>query len=181
MGDAYQIHDQSQAYFFTFQVVGWADIFTRQVYRDIILESLSYCRSKRSLNVYAYVIMSNHIHAILQSGCNDLSGTVRDFKKFTSKAILKEVKTNPKESRKEWLALVFRYHAKYNKRNAGNQFWTHDNHAVELDTDAKYQSRLEYIHHNPVRAGLVEKPEDYLYSSARIYAGLEAVLEIDII
>ena len=78
MSDAHQI----RAYFFTFQVVGWADIFTRQVYRDIILESLTYCRKERGLNVFAYVIMSNHVHLILQSKQDDLSGTIRGFKKF---------------------------------------------------------------------------------------------------
>ena len=67
--------------------------------------------------MFAYVIMSNHVHAILQSKNDDLSGTIRDFKKFTSKAILKELKVNPQESRKEWLEMIFRYHAKFNKRN----------------------------------------------------------------
>ena len=181
MGEAYQIRDQGQAYFLTFQVVGWADIFTRQVYRDIIIETLSYCRKERSLNVFAYVIMSNHVHAILQSKNDDLSGTIRDFKKFTSKAILKELKVNPQESRKEWLEMIFRYHAKFNKRNTKYQFWTHENHAVELDTEAIFESRFEYIHENPVRAGWVEKAEEYLYSSARSYSGLESVMEIDYI
>ena len=181
MGDAYQIRDQGRTYFFTFQVVGWADIFTRQVYRDIILESLTYCRKMRGLNVFAYVIMTNHVHLILQSKQDDLSGTIRDFKKFTAKSILKELKINPKESRKEWLAMIFRYHAKFNKRNGELQFWTHENHAVELDTDDIFDTRFEYIHDNPVRAGWVEKPEDYLYSSARNYAGLEPIMEVDMI
>ena len=181
MGSAYQIQDQGQAYFLTFQVVGWADIFTRQVYRDIIIDSLSHCRNKRALNVFAYVIMTNHVHAILQSRSDDLSGTIRDFKKFTSKSILKELQSNPKESRKDWLEMIFKYHAKFNKRNGDYQFWTHENHAIALDTDQIFDSRFEYIHNNPVRAGWVEKPEDYLYSSARNYANLEPVMEIDMI
>ncbi|HAD97116.1 MAG TPA: transposase [Cryomorphaceae bacterium] len=181
MGDTYQIRDQEQAYFLTFQVVGWADIFTRQVYRDIIIDSLMFCRKERALKVFAYVIMSNHIHTIWQSQSGDLSGTIRDFKKFTAKAILNELTTNPKESRKDWLDMIFRYHAKYNKRNTTHQFWTHENHAVELSTNAILDSRLNYIHQNPVRAGWVDKPEDYLYSSARNYAGMETKMEIDLI
>ena len=135
MGQAYQIQDQSLPYFLTFQVVGWADVFSRKIYRDIILDSLKYCRESKGLNLFAYVIMTNHVHTIMQSNNDDLSGLIRDFKKFTSKAILHEVKENKQESRKEWLQMVFRYHAKYNKRAHELQLWTHENHAVELSSN----------------------------------------------
>ena len=181
MGNAYQIQDQDRPYYLTFQVVGWADIFSRKLYRDIILDSLKYCRKSKGLNLFAYVIMTNHMHVIMQSRVGDLSGLVRDFKKFTSKAILQEVNENKQESRREWLEMVFRYHAKYNKRANEMQLWTHENHAVELSTNDMIDSRLEYIHENPVRAGWVENAEDYLYSSARNYAGLPTLIDIDLI
>jgi len=181
MGEAYQIRDQEGLYFFTFQVVGWADIFSRQIYRDIILDSFTFCRQNNGLELFAYVIMTNHVHAIMSSKLGKLSDLVRDLKKHTSKQILKEVSSNPKESRKEWLEMVFQYHAKYNKRAREKQFWTHKNHAVELSTNEMIDSRLNYIHDNPVRAGWVEKPEDYLYSSARNYAGMESLIKIDMI
>jgi hypothetical protein len=73
------------------------------------------------------------------------------------------------------------YHAKYNKRNEHIQFWTHENHAVELSSNEMIDSRVDYIHKNPVRAGWVEKDEDYLYSSARNYSGLNAMIEVDFI
>lgn len=181
MGQAYQIQDQDRPYYLTFQVVGWADIFSRKVYRDIILDSLKYCRESKGLNLFAYVIMTNHMHVIMQSRVGNLSGLVRDFKKFTSKAILNEVNENKQESRREWLEMVFRYHAKYNKRAKEMQLWTHQNHAVELSTNDMIDSRVEYIHENPVRAGWVEKAEDYLYSSARNYAGLPTLIDVDLI
>jgi REP element-mobilizing transposase RayT len=181
MGNAYQIQDQDRPYYLTFQAVGWADIFSRKLYRDIILDSLKYCRKSKGLNLFAYVIMTNHMHVIMQSRVGDLSGLVRDFKKFTSKAILKEVNENKQESRREWLEMVFRYHAKYNKRANEMQLWTHENHAVELSTNDMIDSRLEYIHEDPVRAGWVENAEDYLYSSARNYAGLPTLIDIDLI
>ncbi len=121
MGEAYQIRDQDRAYFLTFQVVGWADIFSRKIYSNIIIDSLNYCRAKKGLRLYAYVIMTNHVHAVMQSKNSDLSGLVRDFKKFTSKQVLNEVNTNIQESRKDWLKMVFEYHAKYNKRTRGIQ------------------------------------------------------------
>lgn len=61
------------------------------------------------------------------------------------------------------------------------QLWTYENHAIELNTKAKWDSRLRYIHENPVRAGWVESPEDYLYSSARNYAGMSGRIEVDLI
>ena len=181
MGDAYQIQDQTRPYFFTFQVVGWTDIFSRKIYRDIILESFSYCRKSKGMILFAYVVMTNHVHAIIQSENGDLSGLVRDFKKFTSEKILLEVDKSKKESRKEWLQMIFKYHAKYNKQNQDLQFWTHENHAIELFSKNIFESKFNYIHENPVKAGWVEEPHHYLYSSARNYGGMNGLIVVDMI
>lgn len=186
MGYSYQIRDQNGLYFFTFQVVGWADVFSRKEYRDIVLDSFDYCRSAKGLEIFAYVIMTNHVHAIMRSKNGKLSDTIRDFKKFTSKKILNQVSSNRKESRKEWLEMIFKYHAKFNKRAGDVQFWTaaadrHENHAVELSSNQMIDSRFEYIHDNPVRAGWVERQEDYIYSSASNYALGRGLIEVDMI
>ncbi|HRH03641.1 MAG TPA: transposase [Bacteroidia bacterium] len=177
MGESYQIRNPQGLYFLTFQVVGWADIFTRKIYRDILIDSFEFCRKQKGLKLHAYVIMSNHVHCILSTE-NNLSDIVRDFKKHTSKTILKQIE-NPKESRREWLKLVFKYHAKYNKRVSLVQFWTHENHAVELSSNEMIDTRITYIHQNPVKAGIVENDFEYLYSSARNFAELSAMIEID--
>jgi len=113
-------------YFLTFQVVGWADVFTRKPYRDLILENLTYCRNEKGLYLFGYVLMTNHLHLVVQQKDGKLSGWVRarlndivgqDFKKFTSKKLLKIILENPQESRKEWLKMIFAYHAKFNKRS----------------------------------------------------------------
>ncbi len=181
MGASYQINDQTRPYFFTFQVVGWADVFSRKIYRDMVLMSFDYCRNTKGMNLFAYVIMTNHIHAIIQSKNNDLSGLVRDFKKFTSKSILNEIHNSGQESRREWLEMIFEYHAKFNKRAEERQLWTHENHAIELSDNQMIDSRLEYIHQNPVRAGWVDNAYDYLFSSVRNYSGLPGIIEVDLI
>lgn len=84
MGESFQISDQFQPYFLTFTVVGWADVFTRKEYRDLVLESLKYCRENKGLLLYAYVIMTNHIHCIMQSETGTLSKIIRDFKRHTA-------------------------------------------------------------------------------------------------
>jgi len=177
MSDGYQIKNQQALHFLTFQVVGWADVFTRQVYRDIIIDSFNYCRKHKNLKIYAYVIMSNHIHCILSSE-NNLSDIVRDFKKHTSKQILSEIKLQT-ESRREWLMMVFKYHAKFNERNTNYQFWTHENHAIELTNNEMIDSRLNYIHQNPVRANIVSNDFDYIYSSARNFADMDNLMKTD--
>jgi putative transposase len=54
-------------YFLTFQIVGWVDLFTRKIYKDIAIESFKYCQINKGLRLFAYVIMSNHIHLIAKS------------------------------------------------------------------------------------------------------------------
>ena len=160
MGNAYQIKDQSGIYFLTFQVVGWADIFTRQIYRDIVIESFEYHRKVKGLMIFAFVIMSNHVHLICKARNSNLSDLVRDVKKRTSRLILKEVWNNYSESRRDWLVMIFRYHAKFNVRSHDQQFWTHENHAIELSDNEMIDQRINYFHENPVRAGWVEKAEE---------------------
>ena len=126
MGEAYQIKDQDMHYFLTFQVVAWADVFSRKVYRDFMLENLTYCRNEKGLYLYGYVFMSNHIHLVVQQKEGKLSEWVRDFKKFTSQKLLKLILENPQESKREWLQMIFEYHAKFNKRSMDFQFWTHE-------------------------------------------------------
>ena len=177
MSTGYQIKDQEGLYYLTFQVINWIDIFTRQIYRDIVIENLKYCQQNKGLQVFAYVIMSNHIHIIANSSEGKLSDTIRDFKKFTSRVIIENVKEG-NESRKNWMLNQFKFAASKHSRNENYQFWTHENHAIELRTPDFIREKIEYIHNNPVRAGIVEKPEDYLYSSARNYANGVSVFDV---
>ncbi len=106
--NGHKIINQNNIHYLTFTVVGWLDIFTRKDYKDIIIESMIYCIKHKGLNVHAYVIMSNHIHLILSASTgNSLSNIVRDFKKHTSKKIVKTIVENPKESRSEWMLGLF--------------------------------------------------------------------------
>ena len=131
MSHAYTIVDNSALYYLTLQVVSWADIFTRKIYRDIIIDSLQYCQVNKGLEVYAYVIMSNHVHIILRASNDNLSAVLRDFKSYTSKQILQAIQEQ-RESRREWLLSIFRQAASKHKRNKSFQVWTHENRAIEV-------------------------------------------------
>jgi putative transposase len=178
MSERYKITDQSSGYFLTLSIVGWVDIFTRRQHKDIIIESLRYCQANKGLLLYAYVIMSNHVHLIAQAAeGHQLSDIMRDMKKHTAKVLWENISNQP-ESRREWLQYLFRYFAKQNNLEQNYQIWTHDNHPIEVWSAAVMWQKIEYIHFNPVRAGYVELPESYLYSSAINYQGKKGILEI---
>ncbi len=96
----YKIRDQNAIHFITFAVIQWIDVFSRSVYKDIVVESLKYCQQNKGLKIHAWVIMSNHIHLICSTEEPfKLSDVLRDFKKHTSKQIIKSIENNTKESR----------------------------------------------------------------------------------
>ncbi len=165
MSEGYKIRDQYATHFITPTVVDWVDVFTRNQYRDVIIDSLAYCIKARSLRLYGYVVMTNHLHLIARSENGTLSDTLRDFKKYTANHLIKAIKNEP-ESRREWMLHRFEWNAAQNKRNSENQLWTHDNRPEEIYSKEFFDQKLNYIHQNPVRAGWVRYPEDYVYSSA---------------
>lgn len=178
MSQGYQIINQSSIHYLTFQVVDWVDIFTRQIYRDIVLDSFRYSQKEKGLWLYAYVIMSNHIHLIAASKDGKLSDLVRDIKKFTAAKIIKAIETEP-ESRRDWLLKRFEFAARGKANMRTLQFWTHENHAIEIFSDKFFFQKVDYIHLNPVRAGIVAKAEDYLYSSASNFIDKGGLVEIE--
>ena len=164
-------------YFTTTTVVDWVDIFTRPRYRHIVLESLAYCQANKGLNVYAWVLMSNHLHMIVDvSGECSLSDVFRDFKKYTSKRIFAELTADEHESRRPWLMHRFCFAASVSNRFKDFRFWQEGNYVEELWTLEFLQQKVNYIHMNPVRQEIVAQPEEYLYSSAVDYAGGQGLL-----
>ncbi|SFW77709.1 REP element-mobilizing transposase RayT [Sinomicrobium oceani] len=176
MPEGYSIRDASKPHFVTLTVVDWIDVFTRKVYKDCILDSLRFCMANKGMLLYGYVLMSNHLHMIVQSETGDLSGLLRDFKKFTAKTILEKIQTVP-ESRREWMLERFGRAASTHSRNKTYQFWKYGNHPEEVYSEKFLWSKLDYLHLNPVRAGIVERAGDYLYSSAGNYIHGKGVLE----
>lgn len=169
MGRKYKFHDNTKLHFVTFTVVDWIDVFTRQEYVDIIYDSLRFCQKQKGLELYAYCIMTNHIHLIIGTEDGILSDIVRDFKSFTSRHLRKAIENSHTESRKSWMLDIMKKLGNQNERNKDFQFWQQHSHPIELDTNEILDQRLNYIHQNPVKAGFVEKEEDWNNSSAGDY------------
>jgi putative transposase len=180
MSRKYKFYNPIGVYFVTFATVNWIDVFTRRVYIDIVVESLNYCIQNKGLVVYAWVIMSNHIHLVIANKGDALENVMRVLKKHTSKAILKEIEENPQESRKEWMLWMFERAGKKNSNNSKYQFWQQHNQPEELGREAYAIDRaIVYIHDNPVRAGFVDRAEDYPFSSAVDFAGGKGMVNIE--
>ena len=153
MSDAYAFGQTGGMYYITSTVVGWVDVFTRKRYRDILLEGLAFSSEHKKVSLHAWVIISNHVHFIASVPDDVSMGDVlRDFKSFTSKAVMRSIEIEPGESRKEWMLPLLR--KTINGQNV-SRFWQSGNHAVSLFSQPVIRQKLDYLHNNPVRAGWV--------------------------
>ena len=176
MSRKYKIHDQQDLHFLSYAVVGWVDALSRPLYKDIVVESLAYCQKAKGLQLYAWCIMNNHVHLIARAAEGfQLQDILRDHKKFTAKKIVDAIAANGQESRREWMLPMLK------TEDGAVHFWQHDLHPIWLRTPAVIEQKLNYIHMNPVKEGLVAEAHHYLYSSAAAYAGIPALLEVELI
>lgn len=172
MSRKYKIRNQDKLHFVTFSVVYWLDVFTRDEFRKVLLDSLEHCQKNKGLAIYAWIIMTNHAHFIMRAeGGNRLEGIIRDLKSFTSRSIriLLENEQSTFESRREWLLWMMKRAGMKCSQNRDFQFWQQHNQPIELSTNEMVDQRVEYIHQNPVRQGFVEFPEMWKHSSAVDY------------
>lgn len=178
MSHQYRVRDPEEIYFVTFTIVDWVDVFTRPVYKQLIIESLIYCQQQKGLEIYAYCLMSNHLHMLVSAKHPAvLPDIIRDFRKHTNKQIIKLIH-DESESRRDWMLYRFQYNARYNTRIQDYKVWQDGYHGIACDNIHILSQKLDYIHHNPVRAGIVAEPEHYLYSSAAAYAGQNGTIEL---
>ena len=170
MSIKYKTGDDQIPHFLTFSVVEWIDALTRNEYKDIVVKSLEHCIDNKGFLLHAWFIMSNHVHLIGSAKPGfTLSDILRDLKKFTRKKIFNSIKANLKESRREWMIYMFERAGKRNSNNKNFQFWQQDNHPIELINPQMLKQKLDYLHENPVKAGIVFEPQQYVYSSSMDY------------
>jgi REP element-mobilizing transposase RayT len=177
MSRNYKFHHPDGVYFVSFSVVEWLDVFTRNEYKNIIIESLQYCQNEKGMEIFTWCIMTNHVHLIFRS----IKGQkpemlLGDFKRFTSKAMVRAIINHPAESRKERLLEQFLKAGSQSSNVNNYQFWNHDNKPIELWSNEVMDEKINYIHQNPVKEGLVLNPEDYMYSSAKDFCGEKGLL-----
>ena len=153
-------------FFVTLTVVGWVDVFSRSMYSDIVVKNLQYCQQEKGLEIYEYVIMTNHLHLVVAQKQGNLQQVLGHFKSFTAKEIIKAIENNDKESRRDWLLHMFHFHARFNKQFYEYHFWQSTNHPTHIAGREMLMQKVKYTQMNPVRAGYVQEPDHWYYSSA---------------
>ena len=170
MAFKYAVKNNKDIYFITTSIVNWIDLFTRNEYSEIIVDSLNYCSSYKGLNIHAWCLMPGHLYLIasVKQELYQLPDIMRDFKKFTSKRIAETVQLI-NESRKEWLLDKFEFAGRYNSKIKDFKVWQDGYHPVACFSENFLRQKLDYLHNNPVKAGFVWEPQQYALSSAVDY------------
>ncbi len=147
--------------YFTATILQWKKLLQLEKYKDIITGSLKFLVTDKRIKLFSFVIMDNHIHLIWQMQWDsDPEAVQRDFLKYTAQRIKKDLqKKHP-----EVLA-----HFKVEAKDREYQFWKRNPLSVELRNHTVFRQKLDYIHWNPVKAGMCKLPEEYKYSSALFY------------
>ena len=154
-------------YFVTTRAIRRACLFRRDVMKQVLVDSFDFMRASGWLELFAFVVMPNHIHLIVRCAADyPVSDVVRDFKKYTSKKIVAQYETEHNDQALRFLREVV-------KRPEKQEYavWEDEYQAKDVFSAEFLRQKMEYIHNNPLQPHwrLVEKPEDYLWSSARFY------------
>ena len=174
MRSRYRINDDLAAHFITSTIVEWLPVFTSEVSCKILIDSLEFCRRHKGLQVFGWIILPNHFHAIVAAP--NLSATLNDLKKFTARQILEQV---GRDGRK-WLLNQFAYFREKHKESP-HQVWQEGFHPQAITSDEMMLQKIEYLHNNPVRADYVASPEHWRYSSAHEWLpGTQPMLRCDL-
>jgi len=158
---------QGNAYYITTSIHKFIKIFEEKKYIDIILKNINFYRRKYDFKILAYVIMPNHLHLFIfpkQDNAETISNMMGDFKRFTSRSLREQME---KDNKIVWLKRFRLNEPK--KKNCHYRIWQERFDDLAVYSPSVARTKINYIHNNPVRKGIVEKPEDYLYSSARNY------------
>jgi putative transposase len=147
--------------FITVTCLEWKPLLARDSFKDVIISSLRFLNNNNRVIVYGFVIMSNHFHLIWQiMGDHKRADVQRDFLKFTGQQMLKLLRNESSPLQNELLV---------NAKDRMRQVWERNSLSIPLWSDKVMWQKLNYIHDNPVRAGLCKHQEDYKYSSAGLY------------
>lgn len=167
-------------YFLTLETIDLVDIFTRPVYKQIIVHTLNHFIDNKGFIVYGWCLMSNRLYLVCQAEKDILLGDIRKgFKQFTTEKIVETVHTEPDE-RKSWILGRFEKHTGLFGSHKTLQCWKPIKNPVQLDVrkPEAMAEQIEMIHNVPVKERIVQYPQDYLYSSAKDYEESPGLVKI---
>lgn len=167
MGSSLQFADNG-LHFITSTVVGWQEVFSRIRYQEVVVDAINFAIENRSLRVFSYVVMPNHLHMIVDCDSEkyQLSKVIERLKSFVAHEVTDLIKNTEQEARRARFLNAFGYYGSH--KNRDSQFWIHRNHPIRIYSNEVFDQKAEYIEMNPVKAGYVEEPHYWRLSSANI-------------
>lgn len=170
-------------YFLTLNTVDKIDVFVRPAYKQVVVDGLNYFIEHQDLVIYAWALMSSHLHLIVRpKEATAPAYFERDFKKFTTPLILKALEMEM-DFRREWMTRHFEDYGKPLRRIEKFHLWQNCSSPLRIDCQQPQVllDRIAHIHENPVRELIVEQPEAYIHSSARDYAGMRGMVNVRVV
>lgn len=162
-------------FFITTTAVNFLNVFKIPNCCDLLIKNIIYYKKKYNFRILAFVIMPSHFHWIIEPDVNKgtISEIMRDIKKYSAWDIMEYLDQNNK------LNNAIFTEAAENLKKQNRRFWMKGFYDEAIRNADMLWSRVDYIHNNPIKAKLVEKPEDYIYSSAQNYICKNGVLDVD--
>src|SRR5579872_6024042 len=170
-------------YLLTLNTVDKIDVFVRPAYKQAITDALNYFVEAQGVSIYAWVLMSSHLHLVLRP--KEASAPAyfeRDFKKYTTPLVLKAMEMEM-DFRRGWMMQHFEDYSKSLRRIEKFHLWQNCSSPVRIDCRQPrcLLDRIAHIHENPVRERIVDQPEAYVFSSARDYAGMRGMVNVRVV
>jgi len=143
--------EENRAYLISTNTESRRPLFFNPRLCEIVIGNLAFYRERGALSLHAYVVMPDHLHLVITPRRVELPDVMRNIKSYCAKQIRELTRTE-------------------------GPVWRSRFHDRAIRNETQYRQAIEYVHQNPVKAGLVQSEEDYKYSSARAYSGLADVL-----
>jgi putative transposase len=161
--------DPNYLYFVTTKAVGYRHVFRRDIIKRIIVDTMHTATILKQSTLYAFVIMPNHIHALLQCNSQNPPGDwVRILKTVSARLIIRLYRVEKNYAALEWLTSQ----VKRSDRQS-HKVWEDNYLAKAVVTESFMLQKLKYIHNNPMQSHwtLSATPIAYPWSSAAYYEG----------
>jgi putative transposase len=170
--ERYRFHSDGALFYCTFSVVDWLPVFVAEAAFKIVTDSLNFCHANKGLRTNAYVIMPTHMHGIFfheSFQAKPLEKVLTDFRKFTGRQLADYARSHLPHCFTE----VFEAKAGEDRER---RLWQPTRHRVQIETQGFWQAKLDYLHANPCRKGLVTRSQDWRFSSASFWYPLSSGL-----
>lgn len=169
----YKTTEDGKTYFVTSSTIHWLPLFAMPALAAIVMDSLTFLHNNKRMAIHSWVLMETHLHMVASSP--DMSSEIRKMKSYTARSIVDYLKANGPDLFLKQMEFCKKKH----KDDQVYQVWQEGFHPELIVGEAMLNTKIQYVHYNPVKRGYVDLPEHFRYSSARDYVGVNGLVPIE--